>query len=141
MDDVKISSNRSFGIVFFIVFLLISLYPIINDENIRYWALIISLIFLILGLLKSNILTPLNKLWFKFGILLGRIISPLIMGMIFFFVVTPIGFLMRMLKKDLLNLKYNNNKSYWIEKTEPKSKMKNQFYNEFYKRILGIFKN
>tara|TARA_A100001011_G_scaffold285639_1_gene296189 strand:+ start:245 stop:628 length:384 start_codon:yes stop_codon:yes gene_type:complete len=127
MDDVKISSNRSFGIVFFIVFLLISLYPIINDENIRYWALIISLIFLILGLLKSNILTPLNKLWFKFGILLGRIISPLIMGMIFFFVVTPIGFLMRMLKKDLLNLKYNNNKSYWIEKTEPKSKMKNQF--------------
>ncbi len=127
MDDVKIGSNRSFGIVFFIVFLLISLYPIINDENIRYWALIISLIFLILGLLKSNILTPLNKLWFKFGILLGRIISPLIMGMIFFFVVTPIGFLMRMLKKDLLNLKYNNNKSYWIEKTEPKSKMKNQF--------------
>tara|TARA_S200000501_G_scaffold306372_1_gene295040 strand:+ start:75 stop:458 length:384 start_codon:yes stop_codon:yes gene_type:complete len=127
MDDVKIGSNRSFGIVFFIVFLLVSLYPIINDENIRYWALIISLIFLILGLLKSNILTPLNKLWFKFGILLGRIISPLIMGMIFFFVVTPIGFLMRMLKKDLLNLKYNNNKSYWIEKTEPKSKMKNQF--------------
>ena len=127
MDDVKIGSNRSFGIVFFIVFLLISLYPIINDENIRYWALIISLIFLILGLLKSNILTPLNKLWFKFGILLGRIISPLIMGMIFFFVVTPIGFLMRILKKDLLNLKYNNNKSYWIEKTEPKSKMKNQF--------------
>ena len=99
MDDVKIGSNRSFGIVFFIVFLLISLYPIINDENIRYWALIISLIFLILGLLKSNILTPLNKLWFKFGILLGRIISPLIMGMIFFFVVTPIGFLMRMLKR------------------------------------------
>ena len=127
MDDVKIGSNRSFGIVFFIVFLLVSLYPIINDENIRYWALIISLIFLILGLLKSNILTPLNKFLFKFGILLGRIISPLIMGMIFFLVVTSIGFLIKMLKKDLLNLKYNNNKSYWIEKTEPKSKMKNQF--------------
>ena len=127
MDDVKIGSNRSFGIVFFIVFLLISLYPIINDENIRYWSLIVSLIFLILGFLNSKILTPLNKIWFKFGIFLGRIISPFIMGIIFFFVVTPTGLLMRIFKKDLLNLKFNNGKSYWIEKTEPKSKMKNQF--------------
>ena len=127
MDDVKIGSNRSFGIVFFIVFLLISIYPLINDESIRYWPLIISFIFLILGFLNSKILTPLNKIWFKFGLLLGRVISPIIMGIIFFLVVTPTGFLMRMLKKDLLNLKSNNNKSYWIEKTEPKSKMKNQF--------------
>ena len=127
MDEIKIGSNRSFGIVFFVVFLLISIYPLINDENIRYWSLIISLIFLILGFLNSKLLTPLNKIWFKIGILLGIIISPLIMGIIFFLVVTPIGFLMRMLKKDLLNLKSNNNKSYWIEKTEPKSKMKNQF--------------
>ena len=127
MDEIKIGSNRSFGIVFFVVFLLISIYPLINDGNIRYWSLIISLIFLILGFLNSKLLTPLNKIWFKIGILLGIIISPLIMGIIFFLVVTPIGFLMRMLKKDLLNLKSNNNKSYWIEKTEPKSKMKNQF--------------
>ncbi len=127
MDEIKIGSNRSFGIVFFVVFLLISIYPLINYENIRYWSLIISLIFLILGFLNSKLLTPLNKIWFKIGILLGKIISPLIMGIIFFLVVTPIGFLMRMLKKDLLNLKFNNNKSYWIEKTEPKSKMKNQF--------------
>ena len=127
MDEIKIGSNRSFGIVFFVVFLLISIYPLINDGNIRYWSLIISLIFLILGFLNSKLLTPLNKIWFKIGILLGKIISPLIMGIIFFLVVTPIGFLMRMLKKDLLNLKFNNNKSYWIEKTEPKSKMKNQF--------------
>ena len=127
MSDIKIGSNRSFGIVFCIVFLLVSIYPLINGENIRYWSLIISLIFLILGFLNSKALTPLNKIWFKFGIFLGRIISPLIMGIIFFFVVTPTGLLMRIFKKDLLNLKFNNDKSYWIEKTEPKSKMKNQF--------------
>ena len=127
MDDVKISSNRSFGIVFFIVFLLIALYPLINKGELRLWSLIISSIFFILGILNSKILTPLNKLWFKFGIFLGKIVSPIIMGIIFFFVVTPIGVLMRIFGKDILNLKYNNNKSYWIEKTGPKSKMKNQF--------------
>ena len=127
MDDIKISSNRSFGIVFFVVFFLIALYPLIHNEEIRIWSLIISLIFLILGLINSRILNPLNKLWFKFGILLGKIVSPIIMGIIFFLVVTPIGFIMRILGKDLLNLKFNANKSYWIEKTGPKSKMKNQF--------------
>ena len=127
MDDVKISSNRSFGIVFFVVFLLIALYPLIYGGEIRIWSLIISIIFLILGLLNSKILGPLNKIWFKFGILLGKILSPLIMGIIFFLVVTPIGFIMRLLRKDVLNLKYNKNKSYWIEKNGPKSKMKNQF--------------
>ena len=127
MDDVKTSSNRSFGIVFFIVFLLIALYPLTYSGELRIWSVIISLIFLILGLLNSKILTPLNKLWFKFGIFLGKIISPIIMGIIFFLVVTPIGLLMRLLGKDLVNLKYNNNKSYWIEKKGPKSKMKNQF--------------
>ena len=127
MDDIKISSNRSFGIVFFVVFFLIALYPLINNEDIRIWSLIISLIFLILGLINSRILNPLNKLWFKFGIFLGKIVSPIIMGIIFFLVVTPIGFIMRILGKDLLNLKFNRNKSYWIEKNGPKSKMKNQF--------------
>ena len=127
MDDVKISSNRSFGIVFFIVFLLIALYPLINGENIRIWSAVISLIFLVLGLLNSKILAPLNKLWFKFGIFLGKIISPIILGIIFFLVVTPIGLLMRLFGKDVLNLRYNKNKSYWIEKNGPKSKMKNQF--------------
>ena len=127
MDDIKTSSNRSFGIVFFVVFLIISLYPIINNESIRLWSLIISLIFLILGIFNSSLLSPLNKLWFKFGIFLGKIISPVIMGIIFFLVVTPIGIIMRLIGKDVLNLKYNNSKSYWIEKTGPKSKMKNQF--------------
>ena len=127
MDEIKISSNRSFGVVFFIVFLLIGLYPLINQGEIRVWSLIIAIIFLSLGLVKSQILTPLNKIWFKFGILLGSFVSPIIMGIIFFLVVTPIGIIMRLIGKDVLNLKYNNKSSYWIEKAGPKSKMKNQF--------------
>jgi len=127
MDDIKISSNRSFGVVFFIVFLLIALYPLLKDNDLRIWSLVISFIFLILGLINSKILTPFNRLWFKFGLLLGRFISPLIMGIIFFVVVTPIGIIMRLLKKDLLNLRYNKKETYWINKTGPKSKMKNQF--------------
>ena len=127
MSDVKISSNRSFGIVFFVVFLLIAFYPLTNQADIRIWSVIVSLIFLSLGLLNSKLLTPLNKIWFKFGIFLGKIVSPLIMGLIFLAVVTPIAFLMRILKKDLLNLKFSKNNSYWIEKSGPKSKMKNQF--------------
>ena len=127
MDDIKISSNRSFGIVFFVVFLLIALYPLTHGGEIRIWSLIISIIFLILGLLNSKILTPLNKIWFKFGILLGRIVSPLIMGIIFFLVVTPTSIIMKILGKDLLNLKKNNNDSYWIQKNNQNSKMKNQF--------------
>ena len=126
-NEINIPSNKNFGIVFFIFFLIISLWPLQNNEEIRIWFLLISIIFLILGLLNSKILTPLNKLWFKFGIFLGKIISPLIMGIIFFLVVTPIGFIMRLTGKDLLNLKYQDSKSYWIEKTGPKSKMKNQF--------------
>ena len=126
-NDIKIGSNKSFGIVFFIFFLLISLYPLTNQENIRIWSLIISLIFLILGLLDSKILNPFNILWFKFGIILGRIISPIIMFIIFFFVVTPIALLMKLLKKNPLNLKFNKSSTYWIEKSGPKSKMKNQF--------------
>ena len=127
MDEIKISSNRSFGIVFFIVFLLIALYPLLKDNDLRIWSLVISFIFLILGLINSKILTPLNRLWFKCGLLLGKFISPLIMGIIFFVVVTPIGIIMRLLKKDLLNLKYNKKETYWIDKSGPKSKMKNQF--------------
>ena len=126
-NSIKISSNRSFGITFFIVFLIISLFPVLNEENPKVWSLAISFIFLILGLLNSNLLSPLNKIWFKFGVFLGKIVSPLIMVIIYFFVVTPIGLMLKVFKKDVLRLKFNKNKSYWIEKTEPKSKMKNQF--------------
>ena len=126
-SDIKIGSNRSFGITFFIVFLIISLYPLLNSESIRAWSLIISLTFLVLGFFNSKLLNPLNKIWFKFGLLLGKIISPIIMGIIFYLVVTPIALLMRLLQKDLLNLKFHKNKTYWIKKSGPKSKMKNQF--------------
>jgi hypothetical protein len=123
----NISSNRNFGIVFFIVFILIGLWPLLNNETFRLWSLVIAFTFLILGLINSKILTPLNIVWFKFGLFLGKIVSPFVMGVIFFFVVTPIGLLMKIFKKDLLNLNYNNKDSYWIKKNEPKSKMKNQF--------------
>mgnify|MGYP001332948779 CR=1 FL=1 len=125
--DIKIGSNKSFGVVFFIVFLIIGLWPLLNNEEIRIWSIAISFVFLILGLLNSKILTPLNKLWFKFGIFLGNFIAPIVMAIVFFFVVTPTGFLMKIIKKDLINLKKNNNETYWIEKKEITSSMKNQF--------------
>ena len=127
MDKIKIGSNRSFGVVFFIVFLLIATYPLIKSGELRIWSLILSLLFLILGLLNSKILYPLNKIWSKVGLLLGTIVSPLVMAIIFFLVVTPIGLLMRILNKDLLKLKFDKSKSYWIKQNEQKSKMKNQF--------------
>ena len=127
IKEINKSSNRSFGIVFFIVFLLIAIYPLLKNDELRTWSIIISLIFLILGILDSKLLSPLNRIWFKFGILLGKIISPLIMGIIFFIVVTPTAIIMKILGKDILNLKYNNKKTYWIEKNDVKSKMKNQF--------------
>ena len=125
--NTKFPTNKNFGIVFSIVFLIIALFPLINDGSLRIWSLTVSMVFLFLGLINSKILTPLNKIWFKFGLILGRIVSPVIMGIIFFLVVTPIAFIMRLVGKDLLNLKFNKHKSYWIEKTGPKSNMKNQF--------------
>ena len=123
----SISSNKSFGIVFFVVFLIIALYPLLENESVRVWSIIVSVIFLILGLLNSTILSPLNKVWFKFGIALGNFVSPIVMGLVFFIVVTPISIIMRVLKKDLLNLKKGNKKTYWIERSKIESKMKNQF--------------
>jgi hypothetical protein len=121
------TTNKSFGIVFFIFFLIISIYPLINHGEIRKWSLVLSVIFLALGLINSKILNPLNNMWFKFGILLGKIISPLVMGVIFFFIVTPISIIMKISGKDILSLKKNNKKSYWIKKSNIISKMKNQF--------------
>ena len=127
-NTTKFSSNRSFGILFFVVFLLISLWPLKSEEDLRLWALILSLIFLILGVLNSKLLTPLNKLWFRFGIILGTFISPIVMGFVFFIVVTPTGLIMRFLGKDLLRLKmHKNTNSYWIKREKIKSTMKKQF--------------
>ena len=108
---VKVGSNRSFGIVFFVVFLIVALWPLKNNLDIRIWSLIISFIFLILGIFNSKLLSPLNKIWFKFGILLGRIISPIVMGIIFFIVVTPTAIILKIFKKDVLSLKKSNSNS------------------------------
>ena len=128
MDDIKISSNKSFGLVFFVIFIVITLWPLLKDGNIRIWSVILSIIFLILGLLNSKILTPLNKLWMRFGILLGKIVSPVVIGIVYFGVVTPIGLMMKLFGKDILNLKIDKNKNtYWLPKSKIASKMKNQF--------------
>ena len=123
----KLGTNRSFGIVFFVVFLIISLLPLLNSNDIRIWSLIVAIIFLILGIINSKILTPLNKLWFKFGIFLGNIISPLVMGIIYLFVVTPIGLVLKIIKKDILSLNKTKKSSYWKNKEKNNSNMKNQF--------------
>ena len=126
-NKIKLGSNRSFGIVFFIVFLIIAAYPLLNDNSIRLWSLVIGIIFLILGIINSKVLTPLNILWMKFGLLLGKIVSPVVMGFVFFGVVTPISIIMKLLRKDLLYLKRNKKETYWLKKEENKSNMKNQF--------------
>ena len=126
-QNIKLPSNRNFGIVFAIVFLIISLWPLLNQNEIRFWSLIVSIIFLTLGLINSKLLLPLNKIWFKFGIFLGNFIAPIVMGVIYFFVVTPTGLIMKMLGKDLLNLKKSNKDSYWIKKDNSNSSLKNQF--------------
>ena len=128
MNKVKISSNRNFGLVFFIACLVVSLWPLIYGEPIRIWLVIISMVFLILGLMNSKLLTPLNKLWFKFGMILGAIVAPIVMGFIFFLVVTPIGLIMRIMGRDLLNKKYDKKKNtYWINRYKNRSSMKKQF--------------
>ena len=128
MNKVKISSNRNFGLVFFIACLVVSLWPLTYGEPIRIWLVIISMVFLILGLMNSKLLTPLNKLWFKFGMILGAIVAPIVMGFIFFLVVTPIGLVMRIMGKDLLNKKYDKKKNtYWINRYKNISSMKKQF--------------
>ena len=128
-EKIKINSNKSFGLVFFVVFLIVSLYPLLNQESIRVWSLIISFIFLFLGILNSILLSPLNYIWFKFGLFLGKFISPLVMGIVYFVVVFPTFLLIKLFKKNYLNLKYDNSKeSYWITNVSDEDKnMKNQF--------------
>ena len=127
-SKIKISSNRSFGLVFFVVFLIVALWPLKSGEDIRIWSLALSIIFFSLGILNSKLLTPLNKLWFKFGIFLGFIVSPIVMGIVYFLVVTPIGLFMRLLGKDLLKTsKVKSASTYWIKRDKQLSTMKKQF--------------
>ena len=124
--NIKRKDNITFGILFFFLFLIIALYPLKSDGAIRIWPVLFSLVFLIITIIRPNLLTFLNKLWIKFGILLGRIISPIVMGLVFFFVVTPIGVLVRILKKDVMGLKRGAS-SYWINREDKLQSMKKQF--------------
>ena len=119
-------NNITFGMLFFIFFLIVGLYPLISSGTIRIWSIILSLVFLIITIIKPNLFTSLNKLWIKFGILLGKIISPIVMGFVFFFVVTPIGIIMKILKKDVMALK-RGAASYWIAREDKVQSMKKQF--------------
>ena len=123
------SSEKSFGVVFSIVFLIVSLFPpLINSEGLRIWALVVSIIFFLLAFLAPKILVLPNKLWFKFGLLIGSIVAPIVMAFVYFVTVLPTGLIMRLLGKDLLKQKLDKNaKSYWIERKEPMGSMKNQF--------------
>jgi|TARA_B100001741_G_scaffold308007_1_gene303615 predicted membrane metal-binding protein len=123
----RISSNRSFGLLFFIVLALISIWPLIDSRPIRVWPIPFAIIFLILGLINSKLLGPLNKIWVKFGEILGRVIAPIVMAFVYFVIVTPIGLLMRMIGKDLLNTKFSKEKSYWIKREKNIGPMKRQF--------------
>ena len=123
----KISSNRSFGILFSIVFAIIAFWPIFSGDPLRLWSIPISIIFLVLGLLNSKLLNPLNIVWVKFGELLGKIIAPLVMAIIYFIIVTPIGLFMRLIGKDLLNLKFSKANTYWIKREKKVGSMKKQF--------------
>ena len=127
MKRLKIPSNRNFGLVFFFVFFIISIWPLFNNGRINIFLVFLSFIFLLLGLVNSKLLMPLNKLWFSFGLLLGRFISAIIMGVIFFGLVTPIGLLLRVFRKDILKLKLNNKNTYWDKKNNLKNNFKNQF--------------
>ena len=123
----KKNSNISFGILFFVIFLIISLWPLFKENDLRIWSFIISILFLILGILNSKILNPIKRVWIRFGELLGKIISPIVLAVVFFIVITPIGLFMKILRKDLLNIKFTKDKSYWIKRDKDLGPMKNQF--------------
>ena len=123
----KNDSNKSFGILFFIVFLIIAIWPVFTSESVRVWAIILSLIFLVLGIINSKLLTPFKKIWIRLGEILGKFIAPIVMGFIYFLIITPIGLFMRLIRKDLLSIKFNKEKSYWIKRSKNINTMKRQF--------------
>ena len=127
-QEIKINkkNNITFGILFFIFFLIIGFFPLISVGIIRIWSVVLSLVFLIITIIRPNLFTFLNRSWIQFGIFLGKIISPIVMGLVFFFVVTPIGAIVRMLKKDVMGLKRSKS-SYWINRKNKLQSMKKQF--------------
>ena len=124
---MKKSSSKSFGYLFFGVFLALAIWVYVKNQNLNFWLIGTSLVFLVLTLIKSKLLDVLNDLWIKFGELLGKIIAPIVMSIVFFLIVTPIGLVLKIVKKDLLKLKFNNDKSYWVEKDKTIESMDKQF--------------
>lgn len=128
MQNSKSGSIKSFGIVFFFVFIIIGLYPLLNDHGIRVWSIIVGFIFLFLGIVNSPILKPLNLIWFKFGLFLGKFIAPIVIGIVYFIVVFPTFLLLKLIKKNYLNIRYEKNKtSYWINIRDKSTTMRDQF--------------
>ena len=124
---MKKTSEKNFGILFFVVFLLISLWPLLNGNSLRIWSIFISITFLIIAFLKPDYLKPLNIIWIKIGEVLGKIVAPIVMAFIFFFILTPLSLLIRMFGKDLLKLKYSKDISYWIKREKNINSMDKQF--------------
>ena len=124
---MKRSTEKNFGIVFSALFFLIGLCPLLNAAEIRIWSIIIAVIFLVLAFLKPKLLKPLNHNWIKLGEIIGKVIAPIVMALVFFIIVTPISFLVRVLGKDLLKLKFSKNNSYWIKRKENITTMDKQF--------------
>ncbi len=127
MKKKSINSNKSFGILFFVVFFLYGIWPILSSNEIRIWSLSMGIIFLILGLLNSKLLTPFHNLWLQLGTLLGRIVSPIIMFLVYFVFITPLAVIIRLFGKDLLRTKFNKSPSYWIKRGKNIGTMKKQF--------------
>jgi large-conductance mechanosensitive channel len=124
---MKKSTEKSFGIIFSILFSLIALWPLLNKDQVRVWSIILAFIFLVLAYLKPDLLKPLNNTWIQFGEIVGKIIAPIIMAFVFFIIVTPISLLMKILGKDLLMLKFSKKNSYWIKRKENITTMDKQF--------------
>ena len=127
MKKKSINSNKSFGILFFVVFFLYGIWPILSSNEIRIWSLSMGIIFLILGLLNSKLFTPFHNLWLKLGTLLGRIVSPIVMFLVYFVFITPLAVIIRLFGKDLLRKKFNKSPSYWIKREKNIGTMKKQF--------------
>ena len=124
---MKQKNNRSFGILLFFFFIIISLWPLLSKNEPIIWSLSIAIIFLVLAILNPKLLSPLTKLWIRLGEVIGKFISPIIIGLIFFLILTPIGLLMRIFKKDLLNLKFSKNNTYWVERKTKLNSMDKQY--------------
>ncbi len=125
---VKLPSNRKFGYSLSVIFLLLSIYFFFAGTHSMFYCFgLLAIIFFFLTYIKASILLPLNKLWMRFGLLLGVIVTPIVLGVIFFAIFTPIAILMRLMKRDELKLRLTKKKSYWIKRESQK--------------IIGTFEN